>query len=319
MKTGIVLEGGGKRGIYVAGVLDVLLEHNIFPDGIIGTSAGAVNACSYVSKQYERNIRYNVRFAREKRYMSFYSLITTGNVVGTDFAYNLLPNQLDIFDYDTFENSSIDYYATCSNLETGKAEYIKCDTLRGDRMDYLRASASLPYVSQIVEIDGLKLLDGGICDSIPLKAFQNMGYKKNLVVLTRPKGYVKKPENNMLAKLYYSKYPKFITAMKNRYAVYNKTIKYIEEQEKLGNILVMRPSKSIKVGRMEQNPDVIKEMYELGKSDANKMLQDISLFFNRWYNEATQIYYSNICNNNDNTNLNYRLWLSKHGGSYGRI
>lgn len=281
MKTGIVLEGGGKRGIYVAGVLDVLLEHNIFPDGIIGTSAGAVNACSYVSKQYERNIRYNVRFAREKRYMSFYSLITTGNVVGTDFAYNLLPNQLDIFDYDTFENSSIDYYATCSNLETGKAEYIKCDTLRGDRMDYLRASASLPYVSQIVEIDGLKLLDGGICDSIPLKAFQNMGYKKNLVVLTRPKGYVKKPENNMLAKLYYSKYPKFITAMKNRYAVYNKTIKYIEEQEKLGNILVMRPSKSIKVGRMEQNPDVIKEMYELGKSDANKMLQDISLFFNR--------------------------------------
>lgn len=278
MKTGIVLEGGGKRGIYVAGVLDVLHEHNIFPDGIIGTSAGAVNACSYVSKQYERNIRYNVRFAREKNYMSLYSLLTTGNVVNTEFAYNLLPNKLEPFDYDTFEKSDIDYYVTCSNLETGKPEYIKCDTLRGDRIDYLRASASLPYVSQIVEIDGLKLLDGGICDSIPLKAFQNMGYEKNLVVLTRPKGYVKKPENNMLAQLYYGKYPKFITAMKNRYAVYNKTIKYIEEQEKLGNVFVMRPSKHIKVGRMEQNPDVIKAMYELGKADANKMLQEISLF-----------------------------------------
>lgn len=278
MKTGIVLEGGGKRGIYVAGVLDVLHEHNIFPDGIIGTSAGAVNACSYVSKQYERNIRYNVRFAREKNYMSLYSLLTTGNVVNTEFAYNLLPNKLEPFDYDTFENSDIDYYVTCSNLETGKPEYIKCDTLRGDRIDYLRASASLPYVSQIVEVDGLKLLDGGVCDSIPLKAFQNMGYKKNLVVLTRPKGYVKKPENNMLAQLYYGKYPKFITAMKNRYAVYNKTIKYIEEQEKLGNVFVMRPSKHIKVGRMEQNPDVIKAMYELGKADANKMLQEISLF-----------------------------------------
>ena len=280
MKTGIVLEGGGKRGIYAAGVLDVLHEHNIFPNGIIGTSAGAVNATSYVSKQYGRNIRYNVNLAREKKYMSVYSLITTGNVVGTEFAYDLLPNKLDPFDYDTFEKSEIDYYLTCSNLETGKAEYIKCDTLRGHKMDYLRASASLPYVSQIVEIDGLKLLDGGICDSIPLKAFQNMGYTKNLVVLTRPKGYVKKPENNMLAKLYYRKYPKFISALNNRYAVYNKTIKYIEEQEKLGNILILRPSKSIKVGRMEQNPDVIKEMYELGKADANRMLQEISLFFN---------------------------------------
>lgn len=278
MKTGIVLEGGGKRGIYVAGVLDVLYEHNIFPDGVIGTSAGAVNACSYVSKQYERNLRYNIRFAKEKNYMSLYSLITTGNVVNTEFAYNLLPNKLEPFDYEAFENSGIDYYVTCSNLETGKAEYIKCDTLRGNKIDYLRASASLPYVSQIVEIDGLKLLDGGICDSIPLKAFQNMGYTKNLVVLTRPKGYMKQPENNMLAQLYYGKYPKFITAMKNRYAVYNKTIKYIEEQEKQGNILVMRPSMYINVGRMEQNPDVIKAMYELGKADANKMLQEISLF-----------------------------------------
>lgn len=278
MKTGLVLEGGGKRGIYAAGVLDVLLENNILVDGLIGASAGAVNGCSYVSNQYERNIRYNLRFAKEKEYMSLYSLITTGSVVGTDFAYNKLPNQLDLFDYDAFEKSPVKFYATCSNVETGKAEYIYCNTLRGRKMDYLRASASLPYVSHVVEIEGKKLLDGGICDSIPLKAFQDLGYKKNIVVLTRPKGYIKKPENNMLANLYYGKYPEFISAMKSRYAVYNRTLQYIEEQEKLGNTLVLRPSRYIKIGRMEQNPEIIKEMYQLGKEDANKILQQIHNF-----------------------------------------
>lgn len=281
MKTGLVLEGGGKRGIYAAGVLDVLLENNIWADGLIGTSAGAVNGCSYVSNQYERNLRYNIRFAKEKRYMSIYSLITTGNVVGTDFAYNILPNKLEVFDYDAFEKSPVAYYVTCSNVETGKAEYIQCKSLRGKNMDYLRASASLPYVSQIVEIDGKKYLDGGICDSIPLKAFQDMGYEKNLVVLTRPRGYIKKPENNLLANLYYRKYPAFVTALRNRYAVYNRTLKYIEQQEKQGNILVLRPSESIRVGRMEQDPERLKQMYELGKNDAGQMLDAIASFLSK--------------------------------------
>lgn len=281
MKTGLVLEGGGKRGIYAAGVLDVLLENNIWADGLIGTSAGAVNGCSYVSNQYERNLRYNIRFAKEKRYMSIYSLITTGNVVGTDFAYNILPNKLEVFDYDAFEKSPVAYYVTCSNVETGKAEYIQCKSLRGKNMDYLRASASLPYVSQIVEIDGKKYLDGGICDSIPLKAFQDMGYEKNLVVLTRPKGYIKKPENNLLANLYYRKYPAFVTALRNRYAVYNRTLKYIEQQENQGNILVLRPSESIRVGRMEQDPERLKQMYELGKNDAGQMLDAIASFLSK--------------------------------------
>ena len=281
MKTGLVLEGGGKRGIYAAGVLDVLLENNIWADGLIGTSAGAVNGCSYVSNQYERNLRYNIRFAKEKRYMSIYSLITTGNVVGTDFAYNIFPNKLEVFDYDAFEKSPVAYYVTCSNVETGKAEYIQCKSLRGKNMDYLRASASLPYVSQIVEIDGKKYLDGGICDSIPLKAFQDMGYEKNLVVLTRPRGYIKKPENNLLANLYYRKYPAFVTALRNRYAVYNRTLKYIEQQENQGNILVLRPSESIRVGRMEQDPERLKQMYELGKNDAGQMLDAIASFLSK--------------------------------------
>jgi len=281
VKKGLVLEGGGKRGIYVAGVLDVLLEHNIAVDGLIGTSAGAVNGCSYVSNQYERNIRYNVKYANEKKYMSIYSLITTGNVVGTEFAYDLLPNRLEKFDYESFENSPIQFYVTCSNLETGKAEYICCPTLRGKYMDYLRASASLPYVSQIVEVDGKKLLDGGVCDSIPLKAFQSMGYEKNLVVLTRPKGYMKKPENNLMAEIVYGKYPKFISAMKNRFAVYNRTVRYIEEQEKSGNIFLLRPSEYIEVGRMEKDVAKIKALYQLGKADANRHLNEIALFLNK--------------------------------------
>lgn len=281
MKTGIVVEGGGKRGIYAAGVLDVLLEHNIIADGLIGTSAGAVNGCSYVSKQYRRNIRYNMRYADEKRYMSLHSLFKTGNIVGTEFAYNLLPNRLEKFDYDSFEESQTDFYVTCSNLETGKAEHILCKSLRGKNMDYLRASASMPYVSQIVEIDDMKLLDGGVCDSIPLKFFQENGYQKNLVILTRPKGYFKKPENMFIAEACYHKYPKFVNAINNRYAVYNKTLKYISEQEKQGNIIVLQPSRALKVSRMEQNKEIIKEMYELGKSDANKIIQEISMFMKK--------------------------------------
>lgn len=281
MKTGIVLEGGGKRGIYVAGVLDVLLENGIFVDGLIGTSAGAVNGCSYVSKQYKRNIRYNMQFADEKRYMSFQSLIKTGNVVGTKFAYDTLPNRLDKFDYDTFENSKIDYYVTCTNVETGKAEHILCKSLRGENMDYLRASASMPYVSQIVEVGGMKLLDGGVADSIPLKAFQKMGYDKNLVVLTQPKGYRKKPENMLMAEIYYHKYPELVSAINNRYAVYNKTLDYIEQQEKEGNIFVLRPSRYIKISRMETNRDIIKSMYDLGKDDANSVVEEISLFLSK--------------------------------------
>ena len=278
MKKGLVLEGGGKRGIYAAGVLDVLLEHHISVDGLIGTSAGAVNGCSYVSKQYERNIRYNVRYAKEKKYMSIYSLLTTGNVVGTEFAYDLLPNVLEKFDYDSFEKSAVDFYVTCSNVETGKAEYILCKTLKGKYMDYLRASASLPYISQIVQVDGKKLLDGGVCDSIPLKAFQEMGYQKNLVVLTRPKGYMKKPENHLMAEMFYSRYPQFVSALKSRYAVYNRTVRYVEQQEKYGNIFLLRPSRQIEVGRMEKDTQKIKALYNLGKEDANRHLQEISLF-----------------------------------------
>ena len=181
MKTCLILEGGAKRGIYTAGVLDVWLENNIITDGVIGVSAGAIHGCGYVSRQIGRGIRYNLKYNDDYRFMSLKSWLKTGNMVDTEFAYHELPEKLDIFDNQTFKNSKTKFYVTCTNLKTGKAEYILCPDMSGKYMDYLRASASMPFVSKIVKIDGNLYLDGGIADSIPLKAAFDLGYNKNIV------------------------------------------------------------------------------------------------------------------------------------------
>ena len=214
MKSCLVLEGGAKRGIYTAGVLDVFLENNIVADAVIGVSAGAIHGCSYAAKQKGRSIRYNLKYNDDYRFMSFKSLIKTGNMVDTEFAYHELPDKLDPFDHEAFEKSETKFYATCTNLETGKPEYVFCPNLRNDYIDYLRASASMPLVSQIVEMNGKKYLDGGIADSIPIKAAINMGFEKNIVVLTRPSGYRKHKFSMLwLAKIVYRKFPNFITLL----------------------------------------------------------------------------------------------------------
>lgn len=278
MKTGLVLEGGAKRGIYTAGVLDVLSENNIRVDGVIGVSAGAIHGCSYVAEQAGRSIRYNLKYGNDYRFMSFRSWLLSGNIVDTQFCYRDLPEKLDPFDNETFKKSATAFYVTCSNLETGEAEYIYCRDLAKE-IDYLRASASLPLVSRIVEIGGKKLLDGGICDSIPLRAFINLGYEKNIVVQTRPAGYRKKPGmTGWLAALVYRKFPRFVRAVKNRHLMYNRELDYIEEMREQGKILVIRPSRLIKIGKMETNLDIVKEMYELGREDALRELPRIREF-----------------------------------------
>ena len=279
MRSCLILEGGAKRGIYTAGVLDVLLENNIMTDGVIGVSAGAIHGCSYVSKQIGRSIRYNLKYNDDYRFMSFKSWIKTGNMVDTDFAYNELPEKLDIFDHKTFNNSQTAFYVTCSNLKTGKAEYICCPEMKGKYMDYLRASASMPFVSKIVMIEGKPYLDGGITDSIPLKAAFDLGYEKNIVITTRPEGYVKKPFKLLwLAKLIYKKFPNFIKALQNRHIIYNQELQKIAELEKKQKIFVIRPSRYIKISRMETNPEIIKEMYNLGRNDAQNNLKNLLAF-----------------------------------------
>lgn len=278
MKTGLVLEGGAKRGIYTAGVLDVLYDEGISVDGVLGVSAGAIHGCSYVSGQRGRSIRYTLKYGNDRRFMSIYSLLTTGDLVGAKFCYQEIPEKLDMFDYEAFEKSPIKFYVTCSNLETGRAEYIYCDELR-EKMDYLRASASLPLVSRIVEIGGKKYLDGGITDSIPLKGMEKLGYDRNIVVLTRPKGYRKKASfNRYLAGLIYKKYPKFVEAIKNRHLMYNQALEDIEALEKAGRILVIRPSRKIKISKTEKNPQIVKAMYDLGVADVKAQLEKIQNF-----------------------------------------
>lgn len=278
MRVGLVLEGGAKRGIYTAGVLDVMLEHGLLVDGVFGVSAGAIHGCSYVSKQIGRSIRYNMKYGNDYRFMSFKSLFLSGNMVDTQFCYHDLPEKLDPYDNDAFMKSGIEFYAVCSNVETGKPEYIKCKDMFAD-IDYIRASASMPLVSQIVEVGGKKLLDGGIADSIPLKAAENHGFEKNIVVLTRPQGYRKKKASlGWLIAWFYRKYPNFVKAFENRHKMYNDELDYIEKQEKAGKILVIRPSRLVKISKMEQNLDIVREMYDLGRSDALKMIDKIEKY-----------------------------------------
>ena len=254
------------------------MENDILADGVIGVSAGAIHGCSYVSKQKGRSIRYYCKYSRDKRFMSWHSFFTTGDIVGRKFCYDELPNKLDPFDNETFMNSKQEFYTTVTNCKTGKAQYLKCDDLN-KQIDYLRASASMPFVSQMVNIDGDMYLDGGISDSVPLEAFMKMGYDKNIVVLTRPIGYRKKPEHAAISKLIYRKYPNLVKSMYNRADEYNKTMDVIEQLEKEGKILVIRPSDKNAISRMEKDPEKLRQWYEVGRKDTLQIIDTIKDYY----------------------------------------
>ncbi len=273
-KTGLVLEGGGMRGIYSAGVLDVFLDQGIHFDGVIGVSAGAIHGCSFVSGQKGRSIRYYKKYCSDKRFMSWQNFLRTGDMVGVDFCYHELPEKLEVYDYDAFDRSGTAFYVGCSNLETGKAEYLQITDMKG-QIDYLRASASLPFVSKTVQVNGMKLLDGGCSDSIPVAAFRDMGYRRTVVVLTRHKGYVKKPEITWMNGIVYRKYPRFVQTVNQRHVHYNQTIRQIEEMEAAGEIFVIRPSQELTIGRMEDDPDKLQQVYDIGRTDAERQIQEL--------------------------------------------
>lgn len=280
MKTGLVLEGGSMRGHYTAGVLDVFMEHGICFDGIMGVSAGAIHGCSYVSNQKGRSLRYYKKYGKDWRFMGFRSLFLTGDIVGAKFCYHDIPETLDPYDFAAFNASETDFYVTCSNLETGQPEYLKITDMR-EQVDLMRASASMPYVSRIVKWQGKKLLDGGCTDSIPVKAFREMGYGKAVVVLTRHDGYVKKPENAKAAKLFYHKYPLFALALQCRHLTYNRTLEMIRKLEQAGEIFVIRPSEELHIKRLEKDPDVVQKVYDIGKRDAEALLPSMLQWFSQ--------------------------------------
>lgn len=280
MKTGLVLEGGGVRGIYTAGVLDVFLEHGITFDGVIGVSAGAIHGCSFLSGQHGRSIRYYRNYCTDPRFMSFKSWLKTGNIVETEFCYHELPEKLDPYDNEAFLRCGVPFYAVCSDLETGKPAYLQMtDMFR--QIDILRASASLPYFSQIVEWKGKKYLDGGCTDSIPVEAFRKMGYGRNVVVLTRDAAYRKKKEFSALAKVVYRRYPAFAKALENRHTNYNETVARLRQLERAGKLFVIRPAAPLDIGRTETDPESIQRVYDIGRADALKAIGDLKAWMNQ--------------------------------------
>ena len=281
-KTALVLEGGAMRGIYTAGVLDILLKNNIKVDAVIGVSAGAIHGCSYVSEQYMRSINYYKECRSDYRFMSFKSLFKSGNIVYTDYCYHEIPDVIFPFDHDAFEKSKTKFYVTVTNIETGEPEYIYLKSLRKEYIDYLRASASMPVVSQIVEIDGKKYLDGGMSDSIPIEYFRSIGYDKCIIVKTKDKSFKKTKEKIFpIAKKMYKDYPKFVEKLRNRHIDYNNQIDLIRELERDGKVLVIEPSRKLKISRLEKNIKNVEEAYNQGRIDASNKLKYIKKFLKK--------------------------------------
>lgn len=282
MKKGLVLEGGGLRSLFTSGILDVMLEHDITFDGLIGVSAGAIFGCNYKSKQIGRGLRYNIALMNTPNYMGLKTFIKTGNIVNADFAYHVVPFEIDVFDGETFKKNPIDFWMVMTDIETGESVYHQMKEFTHEELEWMRASASMPLVSKPVEIDGRKMLDGGMTNSIPLEAFQQMGYERNVVILTQPQSYYKKPSRiNWLFKVFCRKYPKIAEIMKRRYIMYNSQLDFIHKEEQKGNTLLIYPEEPLNIGRTEMNEEKMRRVYDMGREKGEQMLQQIKDFLEK--------------------------------------
>lgn len=280
MKIGLVLEGGGMRGLYTAGVLDVMMEHQWMPDVVCGTSAGVTFGVNLLSQQKGRVLRYNCRYAGDRRYISLHSWLTTGNMINRDFAYDLLPHELDPFDEETFEQSKAAFYATITNMRTGQAEYVRI-TNTWQQMDVIRASASLPIICQPVEWQGEKYLDGGLVDNIPLDKCIELGCDKIIIVLTRPLDYVRNDHIAGVCRLCYPRYKALLRAIEQRNDRYNARLQQIRRLEQEGKMFVLRPSENISVGRLEKDVARLQALHQLGVADATRLWDDLAQYLSR--------------------------------------
>ena len=281
MKTGLVLEGGGIRGIFTAGILDVLMEEGIEFDGAVGVSAGAAFGGNYKSGQARRTIRYNLRYAKDPRYSSFRSLLATGDLFNAQFCYHDIPEKHDPLDWDSFYKNPMEFYLVATDCETGKPVYHLCDESEDnyETLEWFRASGSMPLVSRVVEIGGYKLLDGGIADSIPLRFMEEQGYERNLVILTRPADYVKKPNPLMpVIRRALSSYPEVVRAIGDRHINYNQELAYVRQREAGKYAYVIRPEGDLDIGRIEHDRHKIRTVYKEGRRLARRHLSAIRRF-----------------------------------------
>ena len=279
MRTALIMEGGAMRGMFTCGVIDVLLEQNVTFDGAAGISAGATFGCNFKSRQIGRPIRYNMCYSRDWRYCSLRSLLATGDLYGADFCYRVLPDELDIFDRKAFAENPLAFYVGATDVETGEAVYHRF-TDGGERdISWMRASASMPIVSRPVHVDGYTLLDGGIADAVPFGYMESLGYHRNVIVLTQPRGYRKKKSGALpLAKVLLRRYPAVVRAMAVRHEMYNRQMDEIDRREAGGVSLVLRPPEALGIGRTEKNPAELERVYRIGRREASRRLAEIRAF-----------------------------------------
>lgn len=279
MKRGLVMEGGAMRGLFTAGVTDVMMEAGIVFDGAIGVSAGAVFGGNYKAGQAGRVLRYNLRFCKDPRYSSLRSLIKTGDLFGADFCYREIPDHLDPFDQAAYAANSMDFFVVATDVHTGRAVYHNCLDGGREDLEWFRASASMPLASRIVSVGGYDLLDGGIADSIPLAYLEEQGYDRNVVVLTQPMGYVKTKNKAMpLLRRVYKDYPQLLDTLARRQDVYNETTAAIREKERRGEVFVIRPEAPLDIHRVEHDRARIQAVYDLGRAVMEKRLEAMKAF-----------------------------------------
>lgn len=282
VKKGLILEGGAMRGMFTSGVLDVFLDYGIEFDGAIGVSAGATFGCNLKSRQAGRAIRYNKRFARDWRYCSLRSLVFTGDMYGARFCYDTLPNKLDPFDHLAYQENPMEFYCVASDCKTGLPVYKKLSTCDQHELTWMRASASMPLVSRVVSIDGYKLLDGGMTDSIPLNYFESIGYNRNVIILTQPRDFRKKPASLMwLMKIMLHKYPLLVEAMRHRPDVYNQQTADIFSKADRGEVFVICPKEPLGISRTEKNLSELQRVYDQGRQIATELLPNLKEFLNK--------------------------------------
>lgn len=278
IKTALVLEGGGLRGLFTCGVLDFFLTKNINFDVVLGVSAGSGAACSYLSKQFGRGAAINLDYLHDKRYLSLSNLLKTGNAFGFDFVFSTVSDELNPFDYNTFSQNRTDFYSVSTEVETGKPLYKRvCDMHK--ESDYVIASMSLPLISKIVHIDGHHLLDGGISDSIPIAFAKQLGCDKIVVVLTQCPEY-RKGKNNLMPIISYNykMYPNLIHALKHRHIQYNHTLNQIREMVKKQEAFVIQPQKPVTISRLETNRKKLELLYQEGFEQASQSYEQMNRF-----------------------------------------